>query len=387
MTERATRWLAWADRAWCSGALALLLTGAFVLVRLLLVGHGHPGAFVVLGQRHALGPHPGVRPVPGEGYDGQYYFRMALAPSDLRLRAHGVGLDTGLRRGRIGYPAVAYVLAAGQAAFVPWTLVLVNVLAVAAAAWSAGSLALGHGRHALWGLLVAGYPGLLLSVARDLTEPLTTALVVGALLALQRRRPWVAAALLSGAALTRETALLVPAALGAASLLRTVRGRRPTARDVAPWCGPLLVWVAWEGVCRAVYGALPAAGQGENAAPPFVAAARAVGRWVTEPTLDRLLFLAGVAGLVVVVAAALATAARTAPPYLVLSLVLAAGLVASLSANVWNDDPVELRTFVDVHVLGTTALLSAHRRTGLVLATVVTVPLWLVTAVLKARFL
>ena len=60
---------------------------------------------------------------------------------------------------------------------------------MAAIASLGGDLRPGGGRHALWGLLLAGYFGLATSVARDLTEPLAAAFLLAGLLAYRRPAP------------------------------------------------------------------------------------------------------------------------------------------------------------------------------------------------------
>src|SRR5579862_4994732 len=166
----------WSDRAdspWATGAIALVGATAFVLLRLAVAAKGHVSRFVL-----AAGPwsHAGRVPrelqlVPGTGYDGQFYFRLALDPANLHHSAYGITLDAPFRLERIAYPVVAWLLALGRPGAVPWTLVVANILSLAVLGALAGALARQAGRHALWGLLLVGYFGLVFSLGRDLTEP------------------------------------------------------------------------------------------------------------------------------------------------------------------------------------------------------------------------
>ena len=51
---------------------------------------------------------------------------------------------------RIGYPAITWLLSAGQHAIVPDVLVVVNVLSIGALGYFGGMFAVGGGRNALW---------------------------------------------------------------------------------------------------------------------------------------------------------------------------------------------------------------------------------------------
>ena len=77
----------------------------------------------------------------------------------LGLEAHGVRLDTALRRQRPGYPALAWLLSGGRPAPVAWALLVVNVLGLGVLGLLGGLATQVVGRHALWGLLVPGFPG------------------------------------------------------------------------------------------------------------------------------------------------------------------------------------------------------------------------------------
>lgn len=151
----------------------------------------------------------------GEGYDGQFYYYLALDPENARFY---MDLD-GYRYLRPLYPAVALGLSGGDPSLIPWAMLLINLLAgglgtLALAAWLRR-----RGQPAWPALLYGLSPGLLVAVQRDLTEPLAYALVAAAILALdgRRSRAWmVSAAVFSLAVLARQTAALFvpPFALG-----------------------------------------------------------------------------------------------------------------------------------------------------------------------------
>jgi hypothetical protein len=178
------------------------------------------------------------------GYDGQYYYGVAVDP----VHAHSyIGGNSGYVYSRILYPVVSRVAAGGSIHAVPYAMLVVNLVAVAVATVAIALWLVQRGLPAWPAALYALFPGLVFAVFRDLTEPLAFALAACAMLAFPRRLP-VAAALFALALLTRET--VVPFALAAALALVVTdwRGRRAWGswrRGVLfalAACAPLFVW-------------------------------------------------------------------------------------------------------------------------------------------------
>ena len=143
----------------------------------------------------------------GPGYDGQYYYRLALNPFNQAVTDYGLTLDLpGYRSQRIVYPLLAWGLAFGQPGAVIWTLILVNFLAVVATGYLAGWLARYLGLHAGAGLLIALYPGLIMAFSRDLLECTAIAfLLAGLVAALSGRHVLSMLALSVGVAVSAST--------------------------------------------------------------------------------------------------------------------------------------------------------------------------------------
>lgn len=380
-------------RSWLATPLApalvlLVLAVLVVTARLQLAADGDVARFILVGARWADVDHlpPGI-PVNPSGYDGQFYYRFAVDPTDLSTAAHGIRLDTPLRRQRIGYPVLAWAVARGQPATVPAALVAVNVLGLAMVGLFAGLLARELGRHPLWGLLPAGYFGLVTTLARDLTEITALMFVLAGLVALHRQRPAWAALGFAGAALCRETALLIPASLAFNRLGALVRRQtRPGMVDLA-WAVPLLVWAGWQAVCAVRYGRLPFLSPGGIVGVPPAAVVTAAARWVTHPSMVRTLQLLDLVTLVVMVVMALG-ALRTsrALPAERIGFLVAILLVLSLSGRVWTDDPHVFRIMADAWVLGAIILLGSPS-TLIVVPAALTTLLWVANALLLIRSL
>jgi hypothetical protein len=397
--------------AWGPLTVAVVAGGAalaFVVLRLLLAADGDITRFVVAG-RTFVEPGHGVHVFGSSGYDGQFYWRLAVDPAEWSRHAHGVTFDNAYRPPRIGYPLLAHVVAGGQAGLVPYSLVAVNVVAVAAVAGVAGRLAADTGHAPAYGLLVAAAPGLVMPLGRDLAECVTVACLLGGVLALCRGRWGVATACWAYAVLTREQALVTvvayavwrsappirravlpaisrPARAGAtvgtagappapvgptpasptpgAPPAVTLPTTAPAGAADVPWVVPLLVFAGWQLVLWRSTGGLPAASAGEsNLVPPFTALVPGVAAWATGD-LPRL-HAAAPLQLATVVALSVAAAgrARTIPAdlgYAVVALAMAIVAATCLAGSIWRD-PSDMRHLVDVSTWSTLVLVVAAK--------------------------
>ncbi len=227
----------------------------FVVARLAGFADGKLNLFIESGTRysHPALMVPKVSHVRGKGYDGQFYYRFAINPFNWHPTAYGITIDHPYRYTRIGYSVAAWLLSAGgHASALPFVLVLVNLLCVAGIAWLGGLLARESGRHALWGLLLAAYFGLVVSVGRDTSEPLADLCLLGGLLSYRHRRFVLAAFLIAYAVFTNEPVLVFPVAL---ALTRLWQMYRRSARPGLPnlvWVLPGFLYLLLQGIQHVV---------------------------------------------------------------------------------------------------------------------------------------
>src|SRR6478672_6633247 len=203
------------NRPAVAALIATLAAVAFTLARWQTWADGHISRFILVGRHFAIPaqlPH-GMPVAKTYGYDGQFFYRLALNPLNFGHTAYGITMDRPYRFMRIGYPALTWLLSAGQHWLVPVVLVAVNIAAIGALGWLGARFAMDGGRHALVGLLVPGYFGLITSLSRDTAEPLAAACLLAGLLAVRGRRPVLAAFFLAYGALTRETVMVAVAAI------------------------------------------------------------------------------------------------------------------------------------------------------------------------------
>ena len=186
------------------------------------------------------------------GYDGQYYFFVALDPR--HAKDYMVG-SAGYVYSRPIYPALARFFAAGSSSRLPGAMLAINLVAVALAVLGLGLWLRARLQSPWYALLYATYPGVIFCVARDLTEPLAYAFVVLAILVFdqsRKSRVVLSASLLALAGLTRETTILfvvVPFLtllradlVAAGGSLRAVRAWRRSVPFAAAAVAPLLAW-------------------------------------------------------------------------------------------------------------------------------------------------
>jgi hypothetical protein len=180
--------------------------------------------------------------VPGWGHDGQANYVLARVFPDLGA-AEGVVDSVTYRARRIVYPALASLAPPGMPLVV--TLWVLNLAAVAGAAAAVAATARRHGASWLAGASVGLTPAFIGSVVVDLGDGLALALAAAGVVVWRRDRSTaLAVTMFTLAALTRETTLVVPAAV----FLLEGRGRRP-ALLVPPLIlgGWIVILGAWIG--------------------------------------------------------------------------------------------------------------------------------------------
>ncbi|HMS87079.1 MAG TPA: hypothetical protein PKE56_01455 [Acidimicrobiales bacterium] len=423
------------DRPWVPAVAGLVLAVLFLVA--LLVRAGGDVSLLV----HAAPPwtdpaaaRPSLTVQPAEdGFDGQFFYRLGVAPWSTDETVAGVTNDLpALRNARWAFGALAWVASAGDPDLVPWSLVGLNLVAAAALGAVGGGLARSSGRHAAWGLLFVLWPGFAYSLSLDTSELVATAFALGGLLALRHRRWLPAAALLAAAVLTRDTALVVPAGVAAGGLAWMLFARgggsdgaadRPGdgLRTFAAGASGVVVFGAWQLVQRSRFGELPLTSSGDNnLSAPFAGLVDQVLATVPPSGVEdvfRLLCMAGVVALVTAAAVtqrarwgarrgnaapdgatqadtardaaqgdAALTPTRTGAAALGESAAwcLAVAVVVLLNAYLWSGATAFMRATTEAGVLSVLVLLG-HRSRGadrlVAMAGIGLAPLWALTAV------
>lgn len=242
--------------------------------------HGNATGFVLFGQRFASDTHPpqGALINSPFGYDGQFFYIQAKDPlllHDATIAGFRRANET-FRMQRVAYPALAWLLGAGELSAIPWSLLAINVLVAVGATGAFAVYARRRDWSGWWSLCVGFLAGFLTATLRDLSDPLAVASMLAGLIAWHRGRRWWAAALLTVAVLAREPMMLAVAAIVGETAVRWWRTREePGARGRLAHCAwpaviaPVAAYVAWQAYVDARYGG--SVGSPSSAfLPPFV---------------------------------------------------------------------------------------------------------------------
>ncbi len=362
------------NRPLVPGVIAFLGWLAFALARWQIWAKGHLSLFIMAGHvyTHRAQLPRGLLLVPSAGYDGQFYYRLALDPANWHATAFGITMDQSYRYTRIGYPLLAWIFSLGQHQLVPVVLVALNLLGVAAMALLGGMFARESGRHALWGLAFAAYFGLVISVGRDTAEPLAEACMLGGLLAYRRGTTpmyLLATALFTYGAITRETILYAPAAIAVTRLIAIARRRAtPGLADltwVVPAVGYGLVEVAVHFVVKGEFPLL--ANSSRNLTVPFTALVDALKYDAAHINTAHVspvdISLLEYATLAIFILAGLAVLfVTTAPAHERLAFVFFVLQLGLLSSQIWTSTFGDGRSLIEPYLMALVLLLATPRR-------------------------
>ncbi|MGH3199582.1 MAG: AZOBR_p60025 family cell surface glycopolymer formation protein [Streptosporangiaceae bacterium] len=362
------------NRPLAPGIIAFLGWLGFALARWQIWAKGHLSLFIMAGHvyTHRAQLPRGLLLVPSAGYDGQFYYRLALDPANWHATAFGITMDQSYRYTRLGYPVLAWIFSLGQHQLVPVVLVALNLLGVAAMAMLGGMFARESGRHALWGLAFAAYFGLVISVGRDTAEPLAEACMLGGLLAYRRATTpmyLLAAALFTFGGITRETILYAPAAIAVTRLIAI--GRRRAAPGLADltWVVPAAVYGLLEiAVHFVVKGEFPLlANSSRNLTEPFTALVDALKYDAAHINTAHLspidISLLEYATLAIFIVAGLCVlAVTTAPAHERLAFVFFVLQLGLLSSQIWTSTFGDGRSLIEPYLMALVLLVATPRR-------------------------
>jgi hypothetical protein len=248
-------------------------------------------------------------------------------------------------------------------------LVMVNIAAIGALGYLGALFAAEGGRHALAGLLMPGYFGLITSLSRDTAEPLAAVCLLAGLLAIRGRRPVLAAALLAYGALTRETVMVGVVAIAIMRVIGILRRRTRPGREDLAWAVPTAAFAVWQIVVKAATGSVPLlADGGRNAGAPFIAPLQAFRHNLGHVHLHQfeqydLWFLELAILVCFSVAALLCLRSTNAPGHERLAFVLYLVEICVVTPSTWNSLDADMRSFIEVYLLAVIILLGTPRRT------------------------
>lgn len=352
-------------------AWGLVLASALVMVSGGEVGqlvHAAPPA----ADPAAVPPNLALRS-PDEGYDGMFFYRLAVSPLSTAERVNGVRHDApAMRTSRVLYPALAGAASLGDDARVPWMLLVVNVAAFGVVGYFGALVAVDLGRRPAWGLLFAAYPGFVYTLGHDLGELTEAAFVLVGLHLLCEKRFVVAGLALSGAVLAKETGIILPLGLGlawawarmaASQNKRAPNGQTPLLVTAVPAALPGVVFVGWQLFLGSRFGAVPMSANADNNIRwPLAGFSEVADRFV--PTSAANLFRSVSLAVLVLVAVAASMVWRHSRTDLGVRLawIGAVVLLFVISEHVYAGATAFMRAGTESYVLGVVLILGAERR-------------------------
>ncbi|MBI5970625.1 MAG: hypothetical protein HY884_05675 [Deltaproteobacteria bacterium] len=138
------------------------------------------------------------------GYDGQAYYLAAMDP----FMSEGVYKDA-YRQQRILYPVAARVLALGNAQWLPYSMFLVNIIALGAGMVFFIAILRHYGASSYWSFFYGLAPPSIMTIQYDLPSPLSIALIVSAVYFYVVKKSLVVTAVFMALAfLTREDSVM-----------------------------------------------------------------------------------------------------------------------------------------------------------------------------------
>jgi hypothetical protein len=384
------------DRWWTAAIGGMFLAAVFVAVLLVQAGgdqsllvHAGPPWTSRVGAPSSLTVQPA-----DEAFDGQFFYRLGVAPWSEERAVNGVTFDLpALRNARWGYGALAFAASAGQSSLVPWALIGLNVVAAGAVGAMGGLLARTSGRHALWGVVFVLWPGFAYSLSLDTSELVAGAFVLAGLWAAREARWLVATAALSAAVLTRDTTVIVAAGLTAAGAWGWWQTRRrigdagrvasaAASHQLLTGMVALAVFGLWQVLQRVRFGEWPLTSSGDNnLAAPFTGLLDQLGQLLPPDGGDAAFRLVSAVALLGLLALAFAVCRRsTAPLGEKLGLVAGALVVALLNAYLWSGATAFMRAGTEAALLAVAVILGGRHRFAAELAAIGLAGVWLLTA-------
>jgi hypothetical protein len=175
------------------------------IIIILALNRGNPLSLVTIGTQFSEGIPDG-----SEGYDGQFNYYIIRDPN---TAAQYIDVPA-YRFQRILLPALGIVLSLGQEALIPWALLVIGLVSLAAGTALMEMLLVEQGVSRWYALVYGLSIGIFGSVRLSLSEPLAYALVLGGIVLAQREKWLLGAVVFALAALAKETTILIPAAYG-----------------------------------------------------------------------------------------------------------------------------------------------------------------------------
>lgn len=354
--------------------LSAALVYTAVLFWLLKTNDFRPDRFIFAGDHFVnkaeLSPVIDVLP-NSYGYDGQFYYRLALDPFTTVKDSKGIIIDQpALRQQRIFYPLMVHFLSFGKDNYSDDLMVLVNFVSILALSVVGVLWARELGVGPLWGGFMVLYPGLIFSLSRNLTEIVATVFGLGALLFFKRKLyVWMAIFLIL-ALFTRETTLIYLLGIGLV-IFRDLIKRKKVLDQIIAVAVPLVSFVVWQIVLWRIWGEVPIFLDSQlNIGLPLKGLIEGISHWRSVDYYNFIeLAFVGVT-LVTALVTIKKSAAQASVKY---SWLIGLLIFLIWGAVLWSEDVTFMRAFTELFFLSYLLILGSKRDVKLAYISVLSV--------------
>jgi hypothetical protein len=322
--------------------------------------------FITAGDRYT---DPRATPTPvyvqkdGDGYDGQFYFRLAFNPFATEQKYAGITFDNPpYRQQRILYPMIVWALSFRNKDIMPEAMIFVNYAAVCLIGWMAGRYAQIKNRHAILGMSIPLYPGFLLSLSRDTTEIVAICFVF--------------CGLLLAAALTKETSIIFMLAYLPVSLSRLRRDKETDVISNGMYLAAFVIFLFWQFLLYQEWRSLPILSGSNNIGIPILGILEFLQNQLTFHSYLNIVWLIEFALLSTFTIATLVKTRNEISIELRVVFFLYLCLTLMLSSHVWVDDWAFLRATSELYVVGIVILIRVSKEASTKILYYM-IPLWI----------
>ena len=371
-------------------SLTLITIATFTALRWNFAARHQISRWVVAGAKYANPntAHPYLHVfLNSNGYDGQFFWRMAAKPWLLTITAFdGVSLSSTYRLNRIVYPFLAWIFAGGRTSLISWSLVIVNSLALLVLAQCGISQALRAGKSPWLGLSLLLVPGLVGAYSRDLSEILSVVFLLLAILVARNERWFLTGVLLSLGVLTRESLLIPIFAFGIVHLIACWRERNFFGARHLVWLLPAVSVISWQLILYRSLHTFPLFSAGnKNLGVPIVGLFSSMNGWFRIHTIHHLGEVAIIVLQLVAFVALIYVAWRARNKQRTAEVAVFAASVMMVICETrqgWKW-PFDLRYGVDSMVIGWLFILESNSNRAIRMGIFYVVPAVLATVVLR----
>jgi len=349
--------------------LVLIVYGIFLAAQWSLAGNSLYG-FISFNEKRVDAAESNIPPKfvsKKFGYDGQFYYRLALDPLSTEAKVQGLSIDNpAWRQQRILLSALTWLFARGDPQGTAVVMLAINLLAVAGLTLVGGALLRSYGLSPWPALLLAFYPGFAISIERFLCEPLTSFLIMLSLLCLVHKKLAWGGLLLALAVLAREAALAVALAMAGIWFLQTLL-RLPSDRFRAPgpvfWLPAMLTHLCWQWWLQQAWStsAFAAAEKGKLLVWPLSGLIKSFLQLVSNISIDNLFFLIMMLTVILWVVKVGSVFRKSYGPFRWVWFAYLL-LTTLLGTAIWNNSPGFMRITTELNILGLIMVLLVEKK-------------------------